>query len=227
VNPDDHGDIRYEIGASFSTLMGPAILLLLGLIFGGIGAGALWWSARPTGRRAPASSEQVFRRVGWAFGAIGILLTAVGLLMARSDAAALRDWPSVDAEVVSSSVVSSTRTGSSSRSLSSPTMYDVEVTFRYEVNGRRYENRTTYGIQSSSPGDARARQQEYAPGSRHVIRYRPGDPNVIRFDMGSLLSVFALSGGLTLMGLVFAGLGTAVARVFGRNVLRQRGPPLA
>jgi hypothetical protein len=227
VNPDDPRDIRYEIGASLSTLIGPGVLGLLAVIFGGIGVGTLYWSKRPARRAVgpesdwrhavPADDGRLMRRVGGAFGTIGLIVLAVGIWMAWSDAAMLRDWPSVDAEVVASSVVSSTRTGSSSRSLSSPTMYDTQVTFRYEVAGRRFENATTYGISSSNPSDARDRVREFAPGTRHTIRHRPGDPNIIRFDMDSTIAVFALSGGLSLMGLVFVGLGAAVYKVFGSS----------
>ena len=221
VNPDDPRDIRYEIGASLSTLFGPAVLGLLAVTFGGIGVGVLWWSgrrARPGTRRSATDDGRIWRRVGATFGAIGGIVLVIGIWMGWTDAAMLRDWPSVEAEVIASSVVSSTRTGSSSRSLSAPTMYDTQVTFRYEVAGRPFENATTYGISSSNPSDARDRAQRYAPGTRHTIRHRPGDPNIIRFDMDSTLAVFALAGGLTLMGLVFVGLGTAVYKVFGGGI---------
>jgi hypothetical protein len=218
VNPDDPRDIRYEIGASLSTLIGPGVLGLLGVIFGGIGVGTLYWSARDArspARRQPKDDGRLWRRVGGAFGTIGLIVLTVGLWMVWSDAAMLRDWPSVEAEVVASSVVAAARSGSSGRRLGSSTMYDTQVTFRYEVAGRPFENATTYGISSSDPSYARNRAQTYAPGTRHTIRHRPGDPNIIRFDMDSTLAVFALAGGLTLMGLVFVGLGAAVYKVFG------------
>ena len=48
--------------------------------------------------------------------------------------------------------------------------------------------------------------KQYAKGTHHAIRHHPDDPNVIRFEV-SRLNVFAVAGGMMLMGLVFLGFG--------------------
>ena len=130
-------------------------------------------------------------------------------MAARADLAMFREWPQVEGHVLESSVVS--RSSSSSGS-GSGRYYDTTVKFRYTVNGVTYENSTTYGVGSSSRSSAAARAAAYAPGTRHRIWHRPDDPNLIRFDLESPLTVFALSGGLMLMGVVFLTFGGVMRR---------------
>lgn len=225
VNPASPDDVAYELEASGMTLAGPAGLAVLGLVFGGIGVAFLRVhnqaeigrprsaaELRRMGQELEATSARVFARVGWAFAAIGAVLLGVGAWLLATDWRTLREWPTLEAQVVQSEVV--TAAGLSANNYRR--MYDARVVFAYTVGGRRYENGTTYGIASSSPADAESRVSDYAPGTRHVIRYRPGDPNVIRFDMDSTIATFAVSGGVVLMGLVFGALGVLVARVAGR-----------
>ncbi len=92
-------------------------------------------------------------------------------------------------------------------------MYDVQVTFRYEVSGARFESQTTSGLASSSLSRRDELLQQFAPGTRHRIHHRPDDPNVIRYNLDWSFTTFALSGGMLLMGLVFLGFGILFVRL--------------
>ena len=201
INPADASDIRYEFGGSLLNLLLPAILGALGLIFTIVGLVTI----RPRKTRAPSAprNAQVLRRVAVTFTIIGAVLLGIGIWLFARDAAMLREWPTVEGEVTDVALV--TRT---SRSQSGPSarLYDVQVTFRYDAGGKRYESQTTTGIASTSRDRAAGLLKQYAKGTHHPLRHRPDDPNVIRFDV-SRLNIFAAAGGLTLMGLVFLGFG--------------------
>ena len=100
-------------------------------------------------------------------------------------------------------------------------MYDVQVTFRYEVSGTQFESQTTSGLASSSLSRRDELMKQFAPGTRHRIHHRPDDPNVIRYNLDWSFTTFALSGGMVLMGLVFLGFGILFLRLT-RDVGRKR-----
>jgi hypothetical protein len=201
INPQDASDIRYELGASLINLLLPGILGTLGLIFTVVGLVTM----RPHTPARPSAAQNALaaRRVAIVFTAIGAVLLGIGIWLFSRDAAMLGEWPTVDAEVTDVAIVTSS--SSSTRGPSRP-LYDVQVTFAYQVTGKRFESKTTTGMASSSRDRAAGLLKQYAKGSHHPIRHRPDDPNVIRFDV-SRLSVFASAGGLALMGLVFLGFG--------------------
>ena len=158
---------------------------------------------RQTGTPSSEKNAHALRRVAVTFTIIGAVLLGLGIWLFARDAAMLREWPTVDGEVTDVALV--TRT---SRSQGGPSgrLYDVQVTFRYQAGGKRYESDTTTGIASTSRDRAAALLKQYAKGTHHPIRHRPDDPNVIRFDV-SRSSIFAAAGGLTVTGLVFLGFG--------------------
>ena len=209
VNPADRNDVRYELGPTLTNMIGPVVLGTMGLLFSSVGA----WTLIRKGATRPPSAEHDARlmgRVVWLFRAIGVGVCALAAYLAWLDVSMLRTWVATDAEVVSARSVTSS---SSPRRGAPTTMYDVQVTFRYDVGGVRYERQTTSGISSSSTGRRDALLRQYAPGTRHRIHRRPDDPNVIRYNFGWSVSTFALPGGLMLMGLVFLGF----SWLFGRN----------
>jgi hypothetical protein len=204
INPADERDVRYELGATLTNLIGPGILGIMGLIFSGIGVGTLARSGRPRRAASPADNARLTRRVAWIFAAIGAGLLGLGVWLVSLDVAMLRSWQPVDAESVAVRPISSR---SSVGNRPSQLLYDVQVTFRYEVDSTRFESQTTSGLASSSIGRRDELMKRFAPGTRHRIHHRPDDPNVIRYNLGWSFSTFALSGGMLVMGLVFLGFG--------------------
>jgi hypothetical protein len=219
VNPDDAGDVRYELGPTFTNLIGPGVIGLLGLICAAIG---LWTLVRPRSQTpaSAADNARVTRRVGWLFAAIGAGIIAIGIWIGWQDAVMVRTWVAVDAESLAVRPITS---GGSGGTRPSRTLYDVQVTFRYEVDGRRFESDSASGMASSSTGRRDELMARFAPGTRHRIHHRPDDPNVIRYNLDSFFTTFAASGGLVLMGLVFLAFGTLFSRV--RFAPQRDGPP--
>ena len=56
-NPADPGDMRFDVGYSFSFFFLPAILGLMGLIFGGLGVGTLLAARMQQDRRCPSCGQ--------------------------------------------------------------------------------------------------------------------------------------------------------------------------
>jgi hypothetical protein len=196
----------WELAATFVNLLAPAVLAGLGVVFAVVGA----VTPRPRPRRTDAGANaRALRRAATTFAIIGALTLTIGSWMTSRKAALLREWPRVDGEVVEAAIVSER---SRSRSGPSQPVYDVRVTFSYEVNGRRFVSETTTGVATSSRDRVAALLKQYSKGTRHTIYHRPDDPNVIRFDV-SRLSIFATAGGLVLMGLVFLGFGLAFLKL--------------
>ena len=196
VNPHNPEDVRYDLGVTVANMILPGVLGTLGVVFALVGAIAM--RRRPLIRDATAL--RMFPRI---FVLIGLILSVIGGMMVRSDLAMLKGWPEIEGRVLESSVVAGGSTHSR-RGGGKPT-YDTAVKFRYVVNGVTYENQTRYGIGTTNRASAAARAEAYAPGTVHRIWHRPDDPNLIRFDLASKFSVFFLSGGIVVAGLVFMG----------------------
>ena len=195
VNPDDPTDVRYELGASFANLIVPGAIGGMGVLFTAIGLFTL------LGRTPPAGSEASRGTIRWVsvlFIALGLVIGAIGAWLASGDTPL--SWPAVDADVVESRIITSS--SSSSRNRSSSTMYDIQVTFSYTVDGKPFTGQTVSGSSSSSRSRAEGRLATYAVGSRHSIRHRPNDPNVIQFEV-SPFNVYLLPGGMLAMGAIF------------------------
>lgn len=207
VNPADQADVRYALGPTAANLIGPGALAFMGLLFAGIGIG-LWRRAR---RQAGPTTDPALSvgTVAAIFGVIGVVIIVIGLWLLSRDLEMLRSWEAVDAESIAVRTVSSR---SSVGNRPSTLMYDVQVTFRYEVNGSRIESQTTSGLASSSTRRRDALLQQFAAGTRHRIRHRPDDPNVIRYGLDYSFRTFLLSGGMTMMGLVFLGFAAMIRR---------------
>ena len=234
VNPDDPDDARYEIGATLVNLLGPGILTFMGLVFGTVGLVVAGFRARehhvrlPTspealrehGRVAAAQSARVVSRAAMLFLAIGVFVIGLGIVLARIDFDATRNWPTVNGTVVASRLVSTRSTSTGNRP--SQPMFDLQVTFRYEVDDKPYESTTASGTSTSDRSDVEeSARTTYAAGTTHTLRIMPTDPNIIRFDATSPFRVFFLSGGMIAMGLIFLAFG-----VFMLRSARHTPPPV-
>lgn len=220
VNPANPDDVAYELDWTFGAMVGPLALGLLGAIFAGIGV----FVARLSRPRAgpPSLSLNPLRLISPAFLSIGLVILVIGVLMFRSDAAMRSSWGTIRADVVSAEVVTGSMNGTTGRTRNNPG-YNVRVRFRYSLNGRSFENATTYGFSTSSEEFVRNLTTLFAPGSQHDIRYRPDDPNIIRFDLDSWWSTFGLSVGMIGMGTMFLAFGLMARRLVGstrRRLLR-------
>jgi hypothetical protein len=221
INPADAGDVRYELGPTLSNLLGPLIVGGMGLIFAAVGVFTLTRS-RAASKATPEENRTLTRRVAVLFCAIGAGIIGLGIWLGAGDLEMTRTWPPVEAEVVSSRSVA---TRSSVNNRPSVLVYDVQVLFRYTVDGRTYESQTMTGASTSSTFRRDELLEEFAPGTRHRINHRPDDPNVIRYNLDSPLSTFGLSGGMALMGLVFLGFGLLFLRVTRDAHPARRGSP--
>lgn len=219
IDPEDASDVRYELGPTFTNMIAPGVMGALGLVCAAVG---LWTLLRPraTAPSSPEADHRLTRRVGWIFAAIGALILAIGVWTISLSLTMVRTWVPADAEAIAVRPISSR---SSSGTRPSRPMYDVQVTFRYEVGGRKFESETVSGMSSSNESRRDELMKQFAPGTRHRIHHRPDDPNVIRYNLESYFSTFALSAGLVLMGLVFLAFGVFFSRV--RFVARPPGPP--
>jgi hypothetical protein len=206
VNPADPSDVRHELGPTFTNVIVPGVIGLMGVIFAGVGVIALLW--RP--RSEAAAGRATLRWVSALFIVIGLIIGGIGAWLFTGETPL--SWPTIEAEALGGAV---REESSSSPSRSSQRTYDIQVTFRYMVNGQAITSQTTSGSGSSSRSAAESRLEAYSPGSRHVIRYRPDDPNVIRFEV-TPFKVYVLPGALVAMGVVFAGLGVLTLKLFRR-----------
>jgi len=143
---------------------------------------------------------------------VGSILTLVGLILlgvagwtGNRQYTILKTWPSVEAEVVKSEVISY-------RDSEGDRMYRAAIDFRYAVDGREYTVPSSSSYSSSSYSSMRSKVNAYAPGTRHPIRYNPSDPGDMRFDVGYNFGFFFLPFLLGVMGLVFSGVGAGILR---------------
>ena len=195
VNPEDPADVRYELGASFANLIVPGAIGAMGVLFTAIGLFTL------IGRTAPDGADVSRGAPSWVstlFIAIALVIGGIAVWLLNNDNAL--SWPTVDAEVVESRII--TGSSSSSRNRGSTPTYDVQVTFGYTVDGKPFSSQTASGSSTSSRSSAESRLTTYSPGTRHEIRYRPDDPNVIQFEV-TPFKVYLLPGGMLAMSAVF------------------------
>jgi hypothetical protein len=142
----------------------------------------------------------LFMLVGAIFAIVGVILLSVAGWSGNRQYTILKTWPTVEAEVTKSEVVSY-------RDSEGTTMYRAAIDFRYSVNGKDYTVPSSSNYSSSSYNSVKKDVDTYAPGTRHPIRYNPTDPHDMRFDVGYNFGFFflpVLFGGI---GIVFAGMG--------------------
>jgi hypothetical protein len=158
----------------------------------------------------------LFKLVGAIFFLVGLALLGAAGWTGNRQYTVLKTWPTVEAEVVRSEVISH-------RDSEGITMYRAAIDFRYSVNGVEYTVPTSSSYSSSSYNSIKSDVDAYAPGTRHAIRYNPTDPHDMRYDVGynfGFLFLPVLFGG---MGIVFAGLG-GLLLYLSRSVQERRCP---
>jgi hypothetical protein len=143
------------------------------------------------------------KMVGRLFVILGILMLGAAFWTGKVQYDVLNHWPKVEAEVTSSRVAQ----GPDSEGTM---MYKAAVEFRYTVNGNEFSTPSSSNISTSSYASVKREVDRYAVGTRHLIWHNPDDPNDVRFDAGYTLGFFFIPVLLGGMGVVFAGIGTAV-----------------
>lgn len=121
--------------------------------------------------------KAVLRLVGGIFAIIGVVLLGIGAWIGNRQYTILQTWPIVQAEVSKSRVTRG-------RDSEGTAMYGTEIEFRYTVEGKQYLTPSSSAYTTSSYRDMKRQADQYAPGTRHVIRYNPAEPDDIRFDAG-------------------------------------------
>ena len=122
----------------------------------------------------------------------------------------LRDWPAVEARVVSSVVIAVPTQGGGD-------LHDIEVRFAYAVDGRPYVG----VIHSNHLSTHRARKerqaQQFPVGSLQPIRYNPADPRDVRAQVGYNVHFFAVPIFVSGVGLLFLIFGLLIWLVSSRG----------
>lgn len=147
-----------------------------------------------------SGGNAVFKLVGGIFFAVGLGLLVGAWVSGNRQYTILKSWPSTDAEVVRSRVISY-------RDREGTTLHRAAIDFRYAVNGKEYTTAASSNYSSSSYPEMKRKVDRYAPGTRQPIKYNPADPGDLRFDVGYSFGFFFLPVLLGGMGIVFAGLG--------------------
>ncbi len=151
------------------------------------------------------TSDGVTKLVCLIFGGVGLGLLAGAGWTGNRQYTIMTQWPTVDAEVVTSQVTH--HQSQSSRGSTTSDMYTAEIVFRYSLSGQEYTTHSTTGYSSSSYTEMKRKVDSYPAGSRHLIRYNPLDPDDIRFNAGFNFGFFFLPLLLGGMGIVFTGFG--------------------
>jgi hypothetical protein len=111
VNPDDPADVRYDLGASFANLIVPGVIGAMGVLFTAIGLFTLLGRTPPAG---PAASRGAPSWVSTLFTAIGLVIGGIGVWLLSGDTAL--SWPTVDAGVVESRIITTSSSSSNAES---------------------------------------------------------------------------------------------------------------
>jgi hypothetical protein len=89
-------------------------------------------------------------------------------------------------------------------------MYQAKIEFQYTVGGKSFVSPSTSSSGTTDYGAMKRVADDYAPGTRHTIRYDPAYPNDIRFDAGYNVGFFLVpivTGGI---GIVLFGMGVGL-----------------
>jgi Protein of unknown function (DUF3592) len=123
------------------------------------------------------------RLVGGIVTALGLLLLGAAWWAGNSRYTILKSWPTVEAAVTKSEVSRSSGLYGSSK-----TVYHTKIEFMFEAGGKQFT--ASSSDDSESRGGAQMTANNYAPGTRHAIRYNPANPNDIRFNAGYSVEFF-------------------------------------
>ena len=149
---------------------------------------------------------------------VGVGLLAGGWFSAKLQYTIVKHWPTVDAVVMRSLLVShQERMGRHNRLT---TLYQAQIDFRYSVGDKWYTSPAGSEYSSSDYAEMKRRVEANAPGTHHSIRYDPANPRAIRYDAGYTFTffmaplIFLVAGLLsTTIGVVFFLAGRAIGKV--------------
>ncbi|MGB8854985.1 MAG: DUF3592 domain-containing protein [Pirellulales bacterium] len=141
---------------------------------------------------------------------MGALLTSGGWFVAysigkpiRDQAAASTGWPTADGRITRSQLARSISEGT--------TMYSADISYEYDVAGRRFDGDCVWFGDNSSTSDAapyRRAVEQYAVGTEVKVHYDPDDPITSVLEPGvtwaSSMLYFIGLGMLTVGGLILA-----------------------
>jgi hypothetical protein len=128
--------------------------------------------------------------------ALGLLLRA---LFGQRQAAASKNWPSVNGVILTSEVAASRRRGRNGVS------YYPFVMYEYTVNGQRYKgNRLRFGAEMGYgfPGMVQRTLDKYPPGGTATIYYNPDNPNEAVLEQSTNIAANFLIVGILLVVIV-------------------------
>ncbi len=116
----------------------------------------------------------------------------------------LTKWPTVDAQVTQSELLSHWTTF---RHSGRTRVYQAHIAFQYTVDGKPYLASVGSDYSSSDRAEMQRKVDAYAPGTRHPIRYNPDKPSDARYDAAYSFGFFLTPLILIGVGLSFAGFG--------------------
>ena len=176
VNPANPGEAVLRLGTLSIVLFTP-----IPLIFAAIGAFGIFmvWRPAPGAPSAPvpAVGRPMSRRAVVILMGIFILVGAIGFyfitLRVAWEVRAARDWAQTPCIIESSAVRSHTSSGSHGG-----TTYNVDILYRYKINGRTYRSNQYDFLGGSSSGYASkaAIVEQFPPGKHAVCYVNPSDP---------------------------------------------------
>ena len=147
--------------------------------------------------------------IGWFLGSIGIVFLLIAGGVGYRRVQIIQTWPEVSGEVTRSRVTSYYSKGTR--------MYEVDLEFRYRIDGFEHVNPAPSNYATSSAGGMKAKAARYPVGSMHPIKVNPRDPDDIRLSEGYTFGVFFLP-------LIFGVLGS-ILTVLGAVVLSRTRRP--
>lgn len=152
-----------------------------------------------------------FTTVSSAFLLTGIVVGTLGAALGWHQYRMLADWPTVDAEVVSSRVVNA------------PGGYHYEIAFLYHVGGKDYAPTFRSDWTSASHAMVARVIADFAPGVHRLVHYDPDAPGRVRPDLDRW-TAFLLPLILGVLGLVFAAIGVGAVVMACRRPRAGRPP---
>lgn len=223
VNPQDPGEAVLHRGPLW-----PAAFILLPLVFIGVGVGGIvgMWRGGPKrvefGRKGNSQAMGTLAKLLFfgLFALIGGILTYVIGVRSVQKYFSAKDWPATPCEIVSSSV-------GHHRGSEGGTTYSVDITYRYQVQGRDFQS-DTYSLMAGSSSGRSSKERvvaQYPAGSNAVCYVNPEDPTdaLLSRELSPWLLIGLVPGLFLLVGVV--GLGST-ARSALRGVLNRSAGPI-
>jgi len=153
----------------------------------------------------PERDKRIAKRMALVLLLVAAVFLGVGGWFAEKRFTVMNSWPQVEAEVVSSEVISYDDSDND-------TMYKAVFRFRYTVDGREYVTQTGNGYGTSFRSWMQAKVDRFAAGTRHAIHYNPADPAEIEYNAGYNFEFFGIPLFCAGMGLIIGWAGLRAIR---------------